>query len=295
MDIVKNTLLELEKLGVSGTLSNVVVVKRPGPWTMSYVTYDDGTVGCGCANNETHAPAIPESLKEFIGRAAHEVAHELYDMRDDVFMNSLRVSIASALSYRLMDNGLLRDTWSVTVSEDRISPPDLFQCVRDRDVVAVVGFASWWIPYLSRKARTVYISELIDPEEFRVIDLNPAESNVKVFHASKGKEVLGRADVVYITGQTVSNGTIHEVLEYSGNARTKIMFGPTSSFYPQALFERGVNLSYAMLFPNTPQFKQEFVLSNGYWYQSKAKIKRLLINKESCINISCTWEKEEKK
>ena len=281
MDIIKNTIRDLKDLGVNGTLSNVIVTKNPGPWTLSYVRYDDGTIGCGCANNERNVPHNPEFIKKFIGGDAYDVASELYDMRNEVFMNSLRISIVCALSYKLIsNNGFLRDNgYTVEISDDRYISPDMFQFVKNTDVVAIVGFASWWVPYLSEKVKELDITDLTDPKEFRVIDFDPEEPNVKIFHAEKNKEVLSRADVVYITGETISNGTINELLEYSKNARARIMFGPTSSFYPKALFDRGVNASYMMLFPNTPQFKQQFVLSRGYWYQTK-NIKNLLIKKE---------------
>ena len=59
MDIIKETVKEIENLGISGTLSNVVIT-RIGPWTLSYVRYDDGELGCGCANNEAEKWGIPE-------------------------------------------------------------------------------------------------------------------------------------------------------------------------------------------------------------------------------------------
>ena len=269
MDIINNTLMELKKLGVNGVLSNVVVTKTSGPWTLSYVRYDDGTIGCGCANNETNMPKAPGILKEFIGRNALDLAVELYEVRNDVFMNSLRISIASALSYSRMNEAFLSSNGcDVETSNNGSSSLDIFQFVQSTDIVAFVGHASWWIPAFAAKAREVHITELIDPEAYKVIDFKPMESNVKVFHADKGRAVLKNADIVFITGQTISNNTINEVIEYSQNARLRIMFGPTSSFYPSVLFNKGINALLAILFPVSDGFKQAFVLSNGYWYQT---------------------------
>ncbi|MBC8520649.1 MAG: hypothetical protein H8D26_01460 [Methanomicrobia archaeon] len=107
MDILKNTIKEIENLGINATLSNVVIT-RFGPWTLSYVRYDDGELGCGCANNEAERWGIPEDvsfMKDLFNLDAYDVLDELEGLENSVFINSLRTSITSALSYRLMNDG----------------------------------------------------------------------------------------------------------------------------------------------------------------------------------------------
>ena len=45
-----------------------------------------------------------------------------------------------------------------------------------------------------------------------------------------------------------------------------IGYGPTSAFYPEVLFEKGVDISLPIILPNTPDFQRQFALSRGYWY-----------------------------
>jgi len=100
MDIIKNTIKEIENLGISATLSNVVIT-RIGPWTLSYVRYDDGELGCGCANNEAEREGIPEDvsfIKNLLNLNAYDVLDKLDSLENSVFINSLRASITSALS-----------------------------------------------------------------------------------------------------------------------------------------------------------------------------------------------------
>ena len=284
MDILKNTIKEIENLGINATLSNVVIT-RFGPWTLSYVRYDDGELGCGCANNEAERWGIPEDvsfMKDLFNLDAYDVLDELEGLENSVFINSLRTSITSALSYRLMNDGneLKKggyDTEAYHAPTTALLDPSRF--VKTRDKVAIVGFPSWAIHLYAEVANEVRVTELMDLKQLSVIDFDADEdSNVKIFPADKSKEVLSGADVVYITGETVVNGTLNDLLEFSKNARLRIIYGPTSAFYPKVLFERGVDVSLPVIFPNTPDFQRRFALSRGYWYSMK-DVKQMLIKR----------------
>jgi hypothetical protein len=272
MEIIQDTLRELENRGIRGTLSDVVIT-RFGPWTLSYVRYDNGELGCGCANNEAEREGVPEDvsfLKDLLNLNAYDVIDRLKSLEKSVFINSLRASIASALSYRLMDGGneLKEEGYDV----EAFSAPNIplfnpSKFVKNSDKVAMVGFHMTATPLCAEVAKEVQVTELLDLKRLSVVDFAAdGEPNLKIFTADKSKEVLSGADVVYITGETVVNGTLHELLELSKNAKTRIIYGPTSAFYPKVLFERGVDVSMPILFPNTPAFRRRFALSRGYWY-----------------------------
>lgn len=283
MDIVRDTIKALENLNVNGTLSNIIVTRTLySPWTMSYVRYDDGTVGCGLANNEAKVPGDVAFIKDLLNLNAYDVIDKLGSLENGVFINSLMTSIASALSYRLINDGdaLKREGYGV----ETYATPDfpLFKpskFVWSSDVVAMVGFHMMAAPLCAEIVKEVRVTELMDLEELSVVDFNAEKSNLKIFSADKNKEVLGRADVVYITGETIVNGTIREILEFSKNARTRIVYGPTSSFYPEVLFKEGVDISLPFIFPNTPNFRRYFVLSRGWWYFMEG-IKQLLVKRK---------------
>ncbi len=285
MDIIKDTIKELENLGINGTLSNVVITKF-APWTLSYVRYDDDTIGCGCAYNEAERWGIPEDvsfIKDLLNLNVYDVIDKLESLENSIFINSLRTSITTALSYRLMNDGneLKKEGYDV---EAYYAPTtallDPARFVKTLDKVAIVGFPSWAIHLYAEVANEVRITELMDLKQLSVIDFDTDEdSNVKIVPADKNKEVLSKADVVYLTGDTVVNGTINELLEFSKKAMTRIIYGPTSAFYPKVLFERGVDISLPMIFPNTPEFKRRFALSRGYWYFMR-DVKQMLIKRK---------------
>jgi hypothetical protein len=281
LDIVKDTVKELNELGLNGTLTNVVITKTQtlgAPWTLSYIRFDDGTIGCGVANNELKVPDDVSFIRSLLNSNAYDVIDELFSMESSVFINSVILSLVSALSYRLWED---QDLFGKNGYEiERLTVPrwPFSEFVRDNDVVALVGFATWDIPLLTRIAREVNVLELVDLKEFDVIDFGAGESKVKLFPAGKSEEVLSKADVVSITGETVVNDTIEEILRFSKNARTRIIYGPTSAFYPEVLFERGIDVSLPIVFPNTPEFQRQFVDSRGYWYQMM-DVKRLLVKR----------------
>ena len=284
MDIIKETIKETENMGINATLSNVVIT-RFGPWTLSYVRYDDGELGCGCANNEAERWGIPEDvsfIKDLFNLNAYDVIDKLESLENSVFINSLRTSITSALSYRLMNDGneLKKEGYDVEAFYAPNWPlltPSKF--VKTSDKVAMVGFHIMATPLCAEVAKEVHVTELMDLKQLLVIDFDAdGESDIKIFPVDKSKEVLSGADVVYITGETVANGTLNELLEFTKNARTRIIYGPTSAFYPKVLFEQGVDVSLPIIFPNTPDFRRRFALSRGYWY-SMRDVKQMLIKR----------------
>ena len=281
-EVLDETIEELMRQDIDAVLHDVVITRmRTAPWTLSYVRYSDGTLGLGIANNEAKVPDDVGFVKDLLNLDVYDVISKLESLGKGVFINSLKASIASALSYRLMNpNALKRAGYNAEVYE----PPNLpllnpSKFVRGSDVVAMIGFHPIATPLCAEVAREVRVTELMDLRELTVIDFSIKESNLKIFPASEARKALEGADVVYITGETIVNETIDELLELSKDARVRIVYGPTSSFYPKALFERGVDVSLPVIFPNTPEFRRRFTLSRGYWY-SMRDIKQLLIQRK---------------
>jgi len=281
MDIVRETVKELKNQHIDAVLCDIVITRmQNAPWTLSYVKYDDGTLGLGMANNETKVPDDVRFVRNLLDLNVYDALDELENLKvkDSIFINSLKTSITSALSYRLMNPDTLKKAgYDAEVYEPPTLPllnPSKF--VMSSDVVVMIGFHPVATPLCAEVAREVRVTELMDLKELTVIDFSTKESNLKIFSADEAKEVLKGADVVYITGETVVNETIDKLLELSKDARIRIIYGPTCSFYPKILFERGIDISLPIIFPNTPKFRRQFALSRGYWYSTKG-IKQLLI------------------
>jgi len=286
LNIVKDTIAELKALGIRGTLTSYIIAATctlGGPWTMAYVRYDDGVIGCGVANNELAVPDDVSFIKPLLNRDAYDVMEALFAGEKSVFVNSLILSLVSALSHRTWEDPVIYGSNGYRIEEVVIPRQPIPELVRAGDVVVLVGFAAWDVPALTGIAREVNVLELEDLKDFKLIDFCPRDSKVKLFPAERSEEVLSRADVVSITGQTIVNETIDDILHFSRNARTRVIYGATSSFYPKVLFERGIDASVSIVFSNTDEFRQQFADSRGYFYQIPG-VKRFLVVREEPVS-----------
>lgn len=282
-DIIKNTLDELKGLNINARLSNVLVTKSTvlgTPWTFSYVVHDDGYTSCGTGNNCFDVPLDISFIRELLDLDAYEAADRLGQMKSSRFNNSLLISIASALSCRIMGDEAFLKSQGYSV---KMLPQAALGAIVDlgmitgSDTVAIVGYFYSFVAKIAEVAREVIVTELAPSSDFDVYDFKPGKSNVRICSASQNKDVISNADVVIMTGMTLANDTATELLEYAKNARIVMMQGPTCSFYPKALFEAGVDVVGTVLLPGDDHFQDLLVNSRGYWYNEK-ELKHVLIS-----------------
>jgi uncharacterized protein (DUF4213/DUF364 family) len=91
-----------------------------------------------------------------------------------------------------------------------------------------------------------------------------------------GEELIPEADIVFITGSAIANGTIERLLQLSENARTVVLVGPTASMVPSPLFKRGVDLIGGVIVTE-PDRAIQIVAEGGGTPQLKAATKFVLI------------------
>ena len=97
----------------------------------------------------------------------------------------------------------------------------------------------------ARRFRTCFIGHFPDAERWRergypvaIIELFPEPGDI---HWERSRRVLNAAEIVFITGLTLVNGTFPEVVRRTPNARHRILVGPTVPLSP-LLFRYGVDL-----------------------------------------------------
>ena len=283
MLVVENLILEtakdLEELNISATLYDMVITIFC-PLTVTYVKYDDGNLGCGMVvNTTTGGEKLPLELLEKLyqsctfGRNPYEIVVEYAKKHsklwsEKTFYNSVAISTLGALSHRLMCKKLLEKEGCI-VEEYRIGSKELFESelryLDKDDVVTIIGFAYWSFPSLVKKVKEVRVTELINLKQFDVISLQKIQPKIKVYHAANQKEALEDSDVVFITGMSIPNETIFDILRDCKNSRLKILYGPSCFFYPKHLFDLGVDIIRAMKIPANNEFKQNLIDTRGYY------------------------------
>ncbi len=281
-EIIKKTIDELRALGVKGNLLDVIVTRSTRlftPWTFSYITCEDGYIGCGMGNNGFDVPIDLSFLEELINLDAYKVINRLEQGNMRMFDLSVIISILAALSHKFMwdENALRAHGFDAKMlSKPALSAILDLGLIDSKDVVAFVGYFYGFVAQISTFVKEVNILELEPIGDFDIYKAKSENTNVRVFPSSKSKEVLEHADVVIMTGMTIANGTVLPLLEFTKNARFVMMMGPTNTFYPKALFDAGVDLIGAIVFPSGEQFKKRFINSRGYWY-SEMDLKHMLI------------------
>jgi len=143
---------------------------------------------------------------------------------------SVGVAVLNALSalaterYGMCGGKLLVDVDALDAAE-----------VRPDDRVAMVG---GFVPFIKKLKGKI--------ADLRVIDKHPQalKADERSFWCApeQAVETLAEASVVIMTGSTLVEGGLDELLDTARNARRVIMAGPTASPWPPTFFARGVHV-----------------------------------------------------
>ncbi len=137
--------------------------------------------------------------------------------------------------------------------------------VHPDDQVAMVGAFVPFIKALKGKTDDLWIvdkhRDALKPDELAYWR-SPAEAT----------QTLARASVVIITGSSLVEGGLDDLLEASQRARRIVLAGPTASPWPPTFFERGVHILGGIRIADGPKILQlTSEGGSGYFYESSAQ------------------------
>ena len=101
--------------------------------------------------------------------------------------------------------------------------------------VAVIGAFVLVIKYLKQRGGTWWVIAK-DPATLR------PEEMAHFVSAERSREIIAKADVLIITGVTLLNHSLDEILQVARPHAEIAVIGPTASLMPEALFQRGVRV-----------------------------------------------------
>lgn len=142
------------------------------------------------------------------------------------------------------------------------------------DTVGMIGYIPPIANMISKKAKKLIIFDKgIAKNGNEVIDIYPVEEQSKI---------LPKCNVVFITGTTIINGTIDELLEICSNAREIILVGASTPMFPEAFMGTNVTILAGSWWDNN--IKEELFkiisLAGGIMHVKKAMIKKAVsVNK----------------
>ncbi|HEX2969843.1 MAG TPA: DUF364 domain-containing protein [Bacteroidales bacterium] len=198
---------------------------------LTAVRLSDGTVGTASSLEDDH-PFCTKQQRDFgeftplkiKGRSIRQLFESEKDSR---LMFSLRMACLNAASSRIISSG----KYTIVENSD---PLDIIALGNDRDITVVGAFQSY-IRKISQSDNRLHVLELNE---------NALRPEQKQFYvpADNYSEVIPKSDIVIITGQTLVNDTLENLLSVTGRDSTVVVTGPTGSMLPDVLFEKGVSI-----------------------------------------------------
>ncbi|MFX0011892.1 MAG: Rossmann-like domain-containing protein [Candidatus Hermodarchaeota archaeon] len=190
----------------------------------SAIILDDNTVGLIFTNLN---PVVKEKFRnrEFTQYENLEII-ELVKLfkSNDLFEKSLALGCINAISQFIFRNGNFRFDFT-TDSLGLLN-------IKSTDIIGMVGFFPPLVKLIEKIGSKLIIiekkEELVQTTDHWSVTLDPSK--------------LRKCNKVLITGTTVLNETLEEILLNCTNADKASVIGPTTSFLPDPLFERGIDV-----------------------------------------------------
>ncbi len=235
--IVKDAVLGLSLIGIE--LDN-------GDVGLSYMLRDRLPSGCSSFG----------FAQDIIGKNAYEVARLAVTGEDDA-QRGLGMAVLNAGSRQL------------DLPDDDKSTPCFGLEIHPEDMVGMIGFIEPVARQFAQAAKKVIIFD-------KGITLSGGEATMKIHPMEDQEKLLPECDVVIISGTTMINQTLEELLDWCQNAREIVLVGSSTPMYPEAFKDTGVTVlagSWWDIRQKTSLFKK-ISLSGGISHVSSAMMKK---------------------
>ncbi len=186
---------------------------------------------CGLAKTECNEPAMhghrrKESLYLPGNIKGNKVLDFLKYHSNENYLDIIKLATINALSAEIM----AKANYHIIENKD---PLELVDITNKR--IAMVGAFCSYIRKLSQMPCTL-----------KVLELNANAFEKEYIHlyipAERFNEIFSNADIVIITGSTLANHTMEQLLSEVPKNATVIVVGPTSGILPEFLFEQQVSI-----------------------------------------------------
>ena len=238
--IIKETAdLVIERYGSSEIDSIRITDIRIG-MLLTAVRLSDGRAGTAATFSADHpfcqrvdrdfGPLTPTKIK---GTPVTEI---LYSGKESGIISSLRMAVLNALSSSLLEKG----DYKIFRKKD---PFDFLNLTGARQVTIVGAFQSY-IRKISETGRRLNVLEMNE-------EALSLEQRKYFVPAAEYASVIPASDIVIITGQTLVNGTIDNILNSVSDGSQVIVTGPSSGILPDILFRNKVSVTGTLQITNS--------------------------------------------
>jgi uncharacterized protein (DUF4213/DUF364 family) len=215
-DVFKNTTIEKVVIGIYFT-----AVKLSSGFAGMAKTEIDRH----CCNSYKHKRNYGEFSP---GKISGQRILDLFEKAENTdVMNNIRLAVLNAVSAEIIS----RSKYNVVEDKD---PVELIDLSGNKNICIVGAFQS----YINKIAET--------KNKLFVLELNEDafDENQKQFYVSAEKyaETFSKSDIIIISGATLANQTLDDLLVKVPEHAQTILVGPSSSLVPDILFNHNVNI-----------------------------------------------------
>lgn len=207
----------------------------------------------------------PFSTNHIIGQNVKD----LFFAPSSPIVDNLKVATLNALSGKIIQS----TDYQVIENTDPIDLVDL----SGQKTISIVGAFKGYIQKIGATNHTMHIVE-IRPEVI------PPAYQKHFVPADQAAAVLPHSDIVIITGSTLVNNSLKDLVQYLPKHGTTILVGPSSSFIPDVLFEQGIDIIGATRITQPKKMLQIVSeAATGFHFFQYCAQKICILNKKSAI------------
>jgi uncharacterized protein (DUF4213/DUF364 family) len=198
---------------------------------LTAVRLSDNSIGTSATLTDDH-PFCAKSNRDFgdftpLKIGGQKVLNILETSKESSLISSLKTAVLNAISSNIISSG----KYKVIENCDPIQLLDL----DSRKTITVIGAFQSYIRKIAGTKNKLFVLELSE---------NALTPDQKKFFipANEYKAILPVSDIVIITGQTLVNRTIDDLLSAICDNTQVIVTGPSSSILPDILFKNKVSI-----------------------------------------------------
>jgi uncharacterized protein len=198
---------------------------------LTAVRLSDNSIGTSATLTDDHS-FCAKSNRDFgdftpLKIRRQKVLNILETSKESSIISSLKTAVLNAISSNIISSG----NYKVVENCDPIQLLDL----NSRKTITIIGAFQSYIRKIAGTKNKLFVLELKENA------LTPEQKKFFV-PADEYKTVLPVSDIVIITGQTLVNRTIDDLLSVIPDGKQVIVTGPSSSILPDILFENRVSI-----------------------------------------------------
>lgn len=259
---------KLENIGFSGL------------WTI--VKGSDEQSGLAFAFNREHAvygevDADPLfSLQKFVGKPLFVLVEYLLG-QEALILNSALVATLNALTRPLILGDNLESNYGSYIYHPQ---SDWLDFIRPDDKVTMIGFGP--VQDILKHTESCSVCDMRAKSALQTLSIGEqieyGPKGINIYGAGETEKILSDSSVVLITGCTLVNGTIENLIKWSAGARVIGVYGWSASILPEFLMQLGVNYICAEQILNVPEFyraginglEKDWMVKNSFCYYLKS-------------------------